>query len=425
MEQVSFLMLLLVAIMVAFPSPMSEVKSAYLDAVRLPPAEAAFVRYLTTYAAEKPVDDVPVLKFWSNSISLRKRLAAPVQVTPTLYRVDLREFNWKAETWEELAKTDVYFCTPWLGEDVVKLAALTGSSGPVLRADWFIAKTSIEPFYSKFLGLGKTVAEVQKLLGVHEADVKEHTLNAQGAVLQSIVALHNRQLERYPSIMGYWWQSRDTNANVAKRNVLENLEQITPDGGEYIFSLPNGLQGYYLSNGAGEQVAAVPEEIAVDSVTRFQSKTVTNARSCVVCHDNGLRPFADVISRMIRTSPATLIDPDKQRAIKLEELYLSDLQGKLAVDSANYAAAVKATNGLETHANAIAFERVVHWYIEGRVDAKTAARELGVEDFREVAKKSADQNVIAIAAGEPVARDAWETAFAGAAVLALKVEAKP
>lgn len=420
---------ILLAVLAALPSPRSESAAAAADVARLAAADRPFARYLTVYASPTPADDVPVLRFWLNSLSLRKRIAAPVQLSPTLHRIDLRDLGDPravAEAWEDLAKLDPYFCSPWLGVEASALSAATGSAGPILRVDWFVAKTSIEPQYSKFLGLGKTVAEVQQLLGVRAGDVERLSLNAGGAVLQSIVALHNRQLERYPALAGYWWESRDVNANVGQRNVLQQLEGITPDGGEYIFSLPNGLQGYYLSDGAGNQVATVPEEIAIDAVTAFQSKTVTNARSCVVCHDAGLRPFRDVVSRLIRESPAKVIDSDKLRAIRVEEFYLAKLQEQLAADQARYAAAVKAVNGLDPAANARDFEILVHGYFEGRVDAAVAARELGVADIRPIAAQSTDATIVAIAAGEAVARDAWEAAFPGVATLLhnLPVEVK-
>lgn len=420
--------LLILAVIAGLPSPASEARAAALDLYALPAADRPYVRYLTTYAVapEARADAVKVQRFWVNSLSVRKRLAFPVAVGETLYRLDLRDYGWTADAWDKLAAKDVYFRQPWVDANSAEvLAYYSGSAYPLLRADFFVARTSIEPDYSRFLGLGGSVEAVKKQFGVQEADVKKLYLNSGGAVLQSIVAIHNRQLERYPTITGYFWESRDTKGNAGRQNVIsggDNLFAIKPDGGEFIWSLPNGLQGYYLANGDGKQVAEVPPDIARDTITAFASKSVVNARSCVVCHDAGLRPFNDVVSRLVKGDKLKLVDPDKERVIRLEEFYLTQLAKRIDRDSEQYADAVEACNGLKTQPNAKAFESLIYGYFEARVDLAAAARELGIEKIEAALQRSLNGTLTAILAGESVARDAWEEAYHEAAILSFGVK---
>jgi len=326
----------------------------------------------------------------------------------------LRDYKWPAEAWEVLAKEEPYFFIEWLDPSTAKLLSdESKSSLALLRMDYFIAKTSYEPHYSQFLSLPDTVNELQKKFAVQVEDVERLSLNAGGAVLSSIVALHNRQLERYPTITGYFWQSYDVINNKGKRSVIDNVEGVERDGGEFIWSLPNGLQGYYLANAKGEQLSIVPAGIAQDSKTPFQDKQVYVARSCVLCHATGINTFSDVISKLIRGRQIQLKSYNHDRALSLEEFYLSDLGEKIVQDQEIYQRAVRRCNGSDVDDNAARYTNVVFAYEQQKVNLETAAREVGIsaDKFRLVAEQVTNGTVKVLEAGEVVARDAWENSF--------------
>ena len=65
------------------------------------------------------------------------------------------------------------------------------------------------------------------------------------------------------------------------------------DGGEIIFSLPNGLQGYYLIDARGNRLDKGPTNIVQDASRRDQA--VTNGISCMSCHDKGMQLKEDQV----------------------------------------------------------------------------------------------------------------------------------
>ena len=419
--------LLLIAVLCGLPTMQSEAVEAWRDAERLG-VEAKNVRYLTLY--NLPTDgrrrEARTVSRWLvNSLSMRKRLASPMQISDTVYRVDLRDYGWSAEAWDELAKKHTY--TAGIEPEAVNaLAYYTGSYYPLVRLDFFAAKSIVEPDYSRFLGLPGTLKELFAVLGVQEEQVKKLSLNIAGARLESIVTLHNRQLERYPTITGYFWLTRDTKTNVGDQAVLDNLFGVRADAGEFLFSLPNGLQAGYLANAKGEQQAAAPPDIAIDSQTSFKDKQVLNYRNCIGCHEKGIRDVDDVISSLIRGRKLAIESYKKDDQIKLEELYLSPLMETIGADQAKYALAVQQACGLTPQEVSRQFLRVIHDYQEPMVDSKRAARELGVHPDRlpEVmdyaAKKYPQQSLslLAIPAGKGLPVDQWEQLFGFAAAAA-------
>ncbi|MGL5096516.1 MAG: hypothetical protein ACRDD1_13060, partial [Planctomycetia bacterium] len=323
----------------------------------------------------------------------------------TLFAVDLRDYGFSQEVYADLSAKDPYlrrYYTPHL------------KAGGIVRADWWIVQTSLDPEYSRWLRLPPQLADLKKEVAVDEDAVKRLSLNNGGAVLESIVALHNRRLERFPTLTGYWWQTYDTASGVGRQNVLEALaDDLNHDAGEFIWSLPNGLQGYYLANAAGAQAAEVPPNLAVDGATSAQDKRVRNAASCVTCHPTGLNAFDDVVAKLVRSGTLDLVGKDKRVADALADFYLTDAGLQIADDEKRYAAAVKRCNDLTPDDNAAAFERLFVTHAERRIDLETACREVGVdaERFKAAARKSTSGTVLALVAGERVARDAFEGVF--------------
>lgn len=423
-------MAFILLILCGLPTVQSEAVEVWRDQEKLGP-DAKYMRYLTVYnlpAEENIRKEVRVAnRWWVNSLSMRRRIARPYENPSTLIRLDLRDYGWTADAWEKLAAQDRYVNEYSVDADALNaIRYYSGSNTPLLRLDFFSAKTAVEPDYSRFLGLPGTLKELFAVLGVQEEQVKKLSLNIAGARLESIVTLHNRQLERYPTITGYFWLTRDTKTNVGDQAVLDNLFGVRADAGEFLFSLPNGLQAGYLANAKGEQQAAAPPDIAIDSQTSFKDKQVLNYRNCIGCHEKGIRDVDDVISSLIRGRKLAIESYKKDDQIKLEELYLSPLMETIGADQAKYALAVQQACGLTPQEVSRQFLRVIHDYQEPMVDSKRAARELGVHPDRlpEVmdyaAKKYPQQSLslLAIPAGKGLPVDQWEQLFGFAAAAA-------
>ncbi|HVR64725.1 MAG TPA: hypothetical protein VMU50_22650, partial [Polyangia bacterium] len=123
------------------------------------------------------------------------------------------------------------------------------------------------------------------------------------AVKRSGVALHNRMAERHLGAAGqYLWVSYDFKTDGGRQDIFQNplgpqavdqqrfVHTFQNDAGEVIFSLPNGMQGYMLVNGAGNKISIADTAIVKD--IRRPDAAVENGISCFGCHGNGgmIRP---------------------------------------------------------------------------------------------------------------------------------------
>lgn len=93
------------------------------------------------------------------------------------------------------------------------------------------------------------------------------------------------------------------------------------DGGEIIWSLPNGLQGYMLVKGNDERIDVGPAEVVFDPNSHGGSFLITNRISCMGCHRNGMfawekediRPlYADKRGQAVADKVLELYPPNDQ-----------------------------------------------------------------------------------------------------------------
>jgi len=187
-----------------------------------------------------------------------------------------------------------------------------------IRADWFIAKAVKPALYHVILALPQTDFELEKILRVNVAQNIEIAAGKRiwrAGFLKSGVSDFNRIVERHRSPYGAYWKSYDFSSNKLQQDIFnlplgpvtlldEDGEQIFEDnargdptafehaGGELIFNLPNGLQGYFLANKKGNRIFRAPLEIVRD---RENPKTpvISNGISCIRCHTKGMRAFRD------------------------------------------------------------------------------------------------------------------------------------
>ena len=132
---------------------------------------------------------------------------------------------------------------------------------PSVHIDWFIATASTPPLYHELLSLPLTDRDLETRL---EVDVARNITNAPGVRVwragfnNSGVSTNNRVVERHTSRYGAYWKSYDFAGSVGAQNILTHPLNFTHDGGEVIFNLPNGLQGYYLANASGFRLDDAP-----------------------------------------------------------------------------------------------------------------------------------------------------------------------
>ena len=243
-----------------------------------------------------------VLTFALNSLSRRGALAELPTIDPgqSVFRVNLVDLGWNADVWDTI--TGFYpYC---LKSDATAHEALyeqLDTEAPVVRGDWFLATAMRSPLYDQLLDLPATVDQLAAQLGIdinddinHPGLVEPDNL-VRVAFRRSGVNLHNRMVERHLGAAGqYLWLTYDFDSSQGDQDVLANpLGPAARDqqnfqntfrnvSGEVIFSLPNGLQGFMIVDGAGRRIDEVSTRVARDPHRR--DGIVRSAISCMGCH---------------------------------------------------------------------------------------------------------------------------------------------
>lgn len=217
----------------------------------------------------------------------------------TIFRLDLRHLGWTKTDWDKVAQHDLSaFVLP--SKDGLKIAQATSSELPFLRADWFVFVASQPPLYHELAGLPATLTELEKSLGIDRLKAIRDQKVARAGFDHSRVSVNNRLLERIalPSRNGGYHLSYDFASNTGNQNLKDNplgpdgaLETkfaFRHDGGEVIFTLANGFQGYLLVAATGQRIDTAPQAIVSDST--MPGGVIINGVSCISCHDQGMNP---------------------------------------------------------------------------------------------------------------------------------------
>jgi len=368
-----------------------------------------------------------------NSLSMNAKITVPkaIDEADTIYRIDLRDYNWNAGQWERIVS---YYPYGMIGMDRQKenlITKHTGSPMAYLRADWFTFAASQPPLYDQILdellGIdptregGDVHIQLDAALGVDRLENLREGRAMRAGFQYSGVSGANRLIERHElgSHQGAYWVSYDFTPLSAERTHDLTLAPLGPvgagltddpehmfnhDGGEMIYHLPNGLQGYMLTTHDGKRLDRAPIEIVQDD--NRQDKVIINGISCMACHDKGMKPPIKVTDLSKRTL-ATMEDEVRPlvEAAGILNFKESNLLRKLYPEPAVLQAAVKedferftkaemeATGGLSGAA-----EPVLGLYKEfrGAVTARKLAAEfgLGYDELLTMLKEESDSSEV-------------------------------
>ncbi len=254
-----------------------------------------------------------------NSLSWKPEIVVPRIVDQgeeeILLVVDLRDLGWDEQNlWNEILKRYPYGLTHEtvpMDDEFRELATqvyeLTNSKIPAVRVDWFVDNASRPPLYHTILGLPTVVGDLEKSLRVNpETDFLRDKL-ARAGFAESGVSRHNRLVDRHVALYGAYWKSYDFEKSETKGNLFQFplgpsfADNPFPNqvfehaGGEMIFNLPNGLQGYLLTDAKGNRIDKGPIEIVRDLKETSGTPEVVNGISCMACHERGTIRFRDTV----------------------------------------------------------------------------------------------------------------------------------
>ncbi|QDU76773.1 Planctomycete cytochrome C [Bremerella volcania] len=250
-----------------------------------------------------------------NHLSYQKQLVRPEVVNDdieTLFAVDLRKLNWHrtvakseddAEEPRSLDNHDLLILEyPYaviyeasqtydsLAQEYLRPSKMIRPV-PYVRIDWFCSTATLPPLYHDLLQLPLTLEELEKNLDVDSQDNIDQRIAKRAGMAVSGVSRNNRAVERHPYEHGAYWKSIDYISSKGTDNIFIDPIHLVGTGGEMIFNLPNGMQAYYVADGAGGRLDFAPTSIVTDRLA--EDKTVRNGLSCIRCHDRGMKAFQD------------------------------------------------------------------------------------------------------------------------------------
>ena len=421
-----------------------EVLEQILQHIRtVKPADRPFVRYFslrhllaTGITAERLQDHRHALTKAINHLSRERELVVPQAIDElaggTIFWIDSRTAGWhqtiatsEAEDRATINAYDLflleypYAILPETSDafDRLLIEHLDDCNQvrpvPYLRGDWFCSIALQPPVYHDVLQLPRTIKALEEQLGVDVASNIESSRVRRAGMLVSGVSRNNRAVERHSQSHGYYWKSHDFRDNVGPENILADPLDFKPAGGEMIFSLPNGMQAYFVCDSRGNRIDAAPTEIVVD---KFASdRVVRNGLGCIRCHQEGIRDFRDVVRKIVTQLPGS---PgfDKRKTL---EIYpeAAEWDSIIAGDRDAFMMAMKKSEIGESPREPLSV--VTSHYLEDAITTARAAAELGVEksELASVCRSRAllQLGLAPLAADSLIRRDTWEHNFSSAA----------
>ncbi|MDE0298422.1 MAG: dockerin type I domain-containing protein [Candidatus Poribacteria bacterium] len=373
-----------------FFSPNQRLTSIESHLMSLEPFDRAFARYFTMTHLYNAGESSEILREYRNalsklvnSLSWERNIINPQPIDPqaTIYYIDLRRYEWdRNDAWTTIEAAYPYHISFQSTADqerrnqLGRLQRHCKSEVPAVHIDWFIATASTPPLYHELLALPTTLRELESRL---EVDVANNLANAPGVRVwragfnNSGVSTNNRVVERHTSRYGAYWKSYDFVGSVGTRNIFTHPLSFTHDGGEVIFNLPNGLQGYYLVDASGFRLDEAP--INIVSNPAASDPTVRNGISCIGCHTEGVKTLEDQVRSVIQSNANPPYD--KAQALRLY-VDKANMDVLVSEDMNRYREALKATGNIFRGVEPISR---FHEVFQAPVDADYAAAAVGLE----------------------------------------------
>ena len=379
---------------------------------------------------------------WADTVVRPVTVPVPGAPEDTLYRINLRDYQWDTHlAWDQLlARYQLGYAPtgPETGPLFKEVARETHCRMPIVTADWLVATASLAPLYYDILlyheKLGRSARTTKELEEVvlHVSKTPATSATGRAGFSESGVSGFNRSIVRWTGILtsdvgpdgepvhASYWESYDfgTFDTTADPHPEKNLFAspfppgsgqspalvFVPDGGEFIWGLPNGFQGYFIaqaadaSSGDGERLDVAPENVV--KLKEGVDPRIYAGRTCMHCHASGIIPKDDRVLEDATNS--IVLEPDE--LIELAKFYLPEGQPPLRQlaeqDSKRYYAATLAAGAPPPSSGGFDQVNTVAFGFDSTVTRARAAAELGI--LEDTLTAAANNPVVALAVGPKV-----------------------
>lgn len=321
-----------------------------------------------------------------NSLSTKTRIEKPFAVNKdaTIYRIDLRDYDWDRsitvngttfdDVWEAIVAESPY-AVPFFGNEADDIREESGTDVAILPADALLDVAALGNLYYAIIGIDvdRTLSSfVSDDLGIDVVANLEQGEVVRAATTHSRISRQDRVLERHALELrnGAYWQSFDFASDEANQSIFLEPFGFNPGGTEAIFSLPNGLLGYVIAD-ADDRIVE-ESNILLDT---FQDDFIARTSvSCAGCHAQGFNPVVDEVGPFVKENRTQFNREDFEA---VEEVYVpaKDFAQIITDDSLAYQRSVGLA-GVPTERRDPVSNTFLRF--DGDVDLATAAGDLGV-----------------------------------------------
>jgi serine/threonine-protein kinase len=300
------------------------------DMARLDVADQPFTRYLTvTYNSNaggcgRELQRQRFALFKGiNSVSTEPTVTQPqaIDADELIYRIDIRDYNWDreidllddgtilfADGWEAIIAQSAPYAVEYIGQDADDLKLDAQTTVPFMSVNAFIQFTEVDDLYYSLIGGKANLFDFElEVLGIDTAaEIADDNLMRAG-FSNSGVSKQERVLNRFDSGVAAgqsYWISFDFDGgngggefNVANESIYADPIGFAFAGGEAIFSLPNGMNAYYVAAANGNRLGEAPVGVVIDPAQN--NGVVVNGASCHTCHNAGMITFEDTVKQYV------------------------------------------------------------------------------------------------------------------------------
>lgn len=283
-----------------------------------------------------------------NSVSVARDPQPIVKIADGVWRINIDDLKINAAQWKAIEDASLLNLESFT-QTGLNIKSITKSRLPWIPVQEFndIVLRNASVYYN-LTQAPATLNQLFQLKGVDFAgDLADQKALLVGFNGSSLSPAANRLMARFESNDGYMWLTFDTGPIVsAQQNLFANPLLAQAGGqanlkfaaGEQIFSLPNGLQGYFLADNNGLRLDQANEEVVHDFTSNPISPTIKNSISCHRCHNGGIIGATDKVRASL--AQGNLNAADTQIALALYKPQTT-VNGEMAEDNERFAKALQ------------------------------------------------------------------------------------
>lgn len=345
----------------------------------------------------------------STSIDPTISPALAIDADETLYRIDLRDYQWDrsvsvagddfADAWEALIAATPY-AVEFVGDDADSAKSATQTSVPVLFGSAFVAAAARAPLYYALLDIPADVAELlsDELL----VDVQNDPSVRAGFSAAALGGERDFLAERFDLGVraGYVWQVSDFAGDL-----FDDPLGAASGERELSFTLPNGLLAHVLADGSGDVVST--STVLIDAAESDSRARI--ATSLLASRARGVE-LTDQVRGFVLANPGNFNAAERAEILALYPA-AGELQQLLDFDRDAFVARALQAINLDIEAEPEPISQSFRDF-SAPVDAATAAAELFVSTEQLVQElRLLDPSLESLASGGTVSREVFTAAY--------------